>query len=1166
VLALAQSPVFAGDAIPPLAAPITDVWQLGTLGNEPGSLVHPLRIEARVSYVDPQYRLSWLEFRETGVYVALAENAPPLRAGQRVLIEGTYSQSKGLAADMVTVKVLKDFEPIAPVSSSGRIGDIADLGGRIVAVEGYVDRQEKIDGYHTRIYTVVDGRIVTIWLKSATPTLFPDLQGKLIRVQALYACRFDPTATESTIELWTTFPGDFKMLGSLEDSPLFKIPRTPVNQIWKAPLGTMILVRGGVQSFSADGENTGSLAVVRDGTGEVVVHLAQRETIPLGTEVEATGRLAIAGPKWVLRDALYRRVSPDAQPRQHPSDAADTLESVDQIRQLSGEEAAAGRPVRIEGVVIRHLPEDNLFFIQDLTGAIRVSYDPKAAIAPDLDLDYGQVEGVTYNSGSAPAVRLKAFKLLGVMNPPAPKQVTFDQALSGREDDQLVEMRGFFQRFDSKSGSIFMTTPSGEIVGITASTDGPDARPGALIRIHGVCETRELGGERPPGSARSMPLVYTDYSSVIVEDDAPADPYDLPLRPIADLRAIHNAQDMTRVRISGVVLHAVPGREVFVQDRSEAVRLLTHETLPLAPGDRIEAVGVLGGEGVRVVLRDAAYRRIRTGRAPAPMPLPDPAQLMPSFDAHLVSVRGTLINALQFPDHLSLTLEANRTLFEATLDRDLAAGFPAPDRGSGLELTGIYRMEFDDSRQPRNFTLQLRSPGDIVVFQSPPAWTPRKALAAAAILGGCALMALLWIALLRKRVRQQTEQIREQLERQARLEAEVQRAARLESLGVLAGGIAHDFNNLLTIIVGNLGLAMLEDGVMKSAGEWLREIERGTIRARDLTRQLLTFAKGGEPVRSVVDLPEIVQEAAQLALHGSTVRCDFRPAPGLWRVNADKEQAAQVVRNLVLNAAQAMQKGGDLVVSLSNEVVAAGVRGKLRPGRYVRLEIADSGEGISPENLARIFEPYFSTRKTGAGLGLATVYSIIKRHDGHIEVDSPPGRGTTVSVWLPSADVAPEKAPPPQAPARAAAGKANQRVLLMDDEEPIRRLIELLLRRKGFDTVATADGAAAAGEFADALRAGRPFDLLIFDLTVPGGMGGREALDVIRKLDPEVPAIVSSGYSSDPVMANFASYGFQAAVPKPYDVGKLVRVITELLGARTTAEAQSPIVSHEAAK
>lgn len=377
----------------------------------------------------------------------------------------------------------------------------------------------------------------------------------------------------------------------------------------------------------------------------------------------------------------------------------------------------------------------------------------------------------------------------------------------------------------------------------------------------------------------------------------------------------------------------------------------------------------------------------------------------------------------------------------------------------------------------------------------------------------------------------------------ARLEAELLRASKLESIGVLAGGIAHDFNNLLAIVMGNLTLALLDEKTSAAGGRWLHEAERGTRRAKSLTEQLLTFAKGGEPVRAAVPLADVVREAAEFALHGAAVRCEFDLAPGLRPADADQGQIGQVVQNLVINAVQAMPEGGVIRVGLIDETVAPDQFPNLAPGDYLRLEISDTGDGIAPDHLGRIFEPFFTTKEYGTGLGLATVYSVIRKHQGHVAVESAVGRGTTFRLWLPAARVEPLPASASSSPFEPLRG----RVLFMDDEEPIRVMTCALLERIGLEPTATSDGKEAVREYALAQMGGRPFALVIMDLTVPGAMGGAAAMREILKIDPGARGIVSSGYSSDPIMANYRQHGFRGMVPKPYRITDFVRAIREVI-------------------
>ena len=1136
--------VIAADNASAASVPtITEPAQAWALPSDQKSIVHPLRLEGRVNYVDPRWRNLWLGPGGMGTYVFLSSNPPHLRQGQHVLIEGTILPVKGLDGDAVTVKVLQEYEPVEPINVAGRIGDVNALNCRNVTAQAYVDWQQQTDDDHVRLSMIIDDQPVTGYVKPDDPHAAPNLAGSFIRINGMYQGRFDPTQTALTIEIWTARQADVTVLGSIADSPRFDLPKTPINEIYPAAPGREIRVRGRVVSAQP-----GSNVVVRDETGQVVVSTVQMQRMPVGTEVDALGRVAFGNAQWVLRSGLVRVAQlPPVSLRAQPAPPA-VLTSIDQIRQLSIEEAAQGRLVEIKGCVTWSFPGVDFFFVEDISGGIRVRYRRDQMEAPPR-MKYLQITGVTYNGGFAPAVDLRQSKDLGAMSPPPVNSITFDQAITGAEDGQLVDMRGFYQRTEPAGAfrKIYVTTPAGEFVALLRSTDKFECTPGSLIRVRGACESMTDENGRITG----IMLRVSSLAYIIVEEDAPADFYDLPLRSISHLRQLSTARDLTRVRVSGVVLQATPGRSVYLQEDDAGLLLLSHESTPLTPGDKIEAVGILGWEGVRTVLREAVYRKTGAGPPPAPARLADPANLSIALDSRLVRVRGELIDIVRRAEQQTrLTLQAGTTFFEAVLDEPPRAAAPFDlTVGTGLELTGIYRIVFDDSHQSRSFRLQLRSAQDVAVYQQARVWTVQRALITTAILGGCTLLGLAWVTALRRRVRKQTAQIRAQLERQAQLEAEVQRATRLESLGVLAGGIAHDFNNLLTIVMGNLTLAMLDEKAMEAVGECLRDCQSGAMRARDLTQQLLTFAKGGSPVRSTVSLPDIVRETAEFVLHGSNARCEYDLPDKLWSASVDRDQIAQVIQNLVLNAVQAMPGGGIISIALRNEEIAPGANAGLAPGRYLRLAIADSGHGIPPETLPRIFDPYFSTKKTGSGLGLATVYSIVKKHQGHIQVESTLGRGATFTLWLPAAD--PDAPAPAPSAAPAVAGSLlpgkTARVLLMDDEESIRRLGASLLQRMDLDATVVSDGAEAVREFCIARDAGRPFALLILDLTIPGGMGGREAIECIRALDAEVPAIVSSGYSNDPVLADFRRHGFQAMVPKPYDVNQLGQTIRQLL-------------------
>ena len=369
------------------------------------------------------------------------------------------------------------------------------------------------------------------------------------------------------------------------------------------------------------------------------------------------------------------------------------------------------------------------------------------------------------------------------------------------------------------------------------------------------------------------------------------------------------------------------------------------------------------------------------------------------------------------------------------------------------------------------------------------------------------------------------------------------RTDKLESIGTLAGGLAHDFNNLLAGFMGNISMAKMDIDPETDAYIALERAESASVRAKRLTLQLLTFAKGGAPAKELTSIPELVEDTVGFALSGSNIKCDFQMPDDTWEITVDKAQIGQAIRNLVQNAAQAMTDGGNIMISVENLHNEQGGPLPLDEGKYVKISVKDQGVGIAEENLQKIFEPYFTTKEMGSGLGLPAVYSIVKNHAGHIDVDSEVGVGTTFSVCLPATEK--EVSPEPAAEEKIISG--NGRVLVMDDEEMIRLMLEDMLEIIGYEVECTADGAEAIEVFKKEKDSDRPFDVLIIDLTIPGGMGGKEAMAKIREIDSEVKSIVSSGYSSDKVVANFKEYGFTGCLNKPYNTSQLSSVLDEVL-------------------
>ena len=391
-------------------------------------------------------------------------------------------------------------------------------------------------------------------------------------------------------------------------------------------------------------------------------------------------------------------------------------------------------------------------------------------------------------------------------------------------------------------------------------------------------------------------------------------------------------------------------------------------------------------------------------------------------------------------------------------------------------------------------------------------------------------------------LQQANERLRFEIGQRRQIEDELLRARQLESLGMLAGGIAHDFNNFLTVVQGNIALARIHLPAGNPAHDVLDQAHDACQRATSLSNQLLAFAKGGAPMRRVVSISAILKAAVGLVSAGSTAALILSVAEDLWPADIDPEQIRQALHNILLNAREAVSDGGKIEIHAENLVIAQD-SGTRRAGKYVRISIEDDGHGIRPEILPKIFDPYFTTKSAGTGLGLATAYAIISRHGGYISVESAPGVKTQFTVDLPASSALELEELPEDETVHHGTG----RILVMDDNDTLRHLLLQMLERLGYEPECARNGSEALDLFSKAEAAHRPFRAVLLDLTIPGGMGGVATAKRLRELDRSARLIVSSGYSDAPVMSDFRRYGFDAVIPKPWSLPALSRTLRRLL-------------------
>jgi PAS domain S-box-containing protein len=382
-----------------------------------------------------------------------------------------------------------------------------------------------------------------------------------------------------------------------------------------------------------------------------------------------------------------------------------------------------------------------------------------------------------------------------------------------------------------------------------------------------------------------------------------------------------------------------------------------------------------------------------------------------------------------------------------------------------------------------------------------------------------------------------------------RAEEELIRVKKLESLGIFADGIAHDFNNLLSVMLRNIfAVKLFFADEKEELVEGLEIAEKVGLQAKELAHRLITFAKGGEPIRKVGSISQLLKDSVALSLSGSNVKCKFSLPNGLWPVEMDDVQMRQVIHNLVINAQEAMPKGGTLTIHAENMIISAGAGLPLKEGAYLRWSVKDHGVGIQKEDLLKIFDPYFTTKPTGTargmGLGLAICYSIIKKHEGFITVESEPGVGSTFFVYLPASP--PHKGPETKIGMDKGSAEGGK-VLVMDDEEAVRNATGIVLHYLGYEVEFAKDGSEAITVYKEAIDKGQPFSVIILDLNVTGGKGAKETIQELLQINPQVKAVLTTGYTDDPVISEISKYGFSAAVAVPYDLEKMREILRMLI-------------------
>ena len=1061
---------------------ITEIGAIWAMSAAERAEVHPLRIEGRVSYVDIGWRNMWFEHGGAGHFAPLASDPPALRNGMRFRLEGTLIPQEGLSASRTTLTVIEESgEPDVVFDATATVNEIPRYDRRNVVVEGAVDVQQLMDDTHLRIMLMVDRRPVVCWVSPRDPRALPDYRGRVLRVTGLYSGRIDPGGSQSTIEIWVADESRIIDLGPVSESAWFSGRESSVGAVGTLPLGERVMVRGVVAK-----RRGGEGLQLRGVDGDLWVQSNQEEVFNRGAPVVVVGEVAVDQSRRVLDQAVIRLAEAEEGDRIRAEMAA-VPGRVEQIREMSMAEAAEGRDVELLGTVTWMFPGFDFFYLSDYSGGTRVRFDP-AVFHPPALYKFLLLRGRTVMGPSGPEVELMGIEDKGARGHPEPLSIDVKDALAGGVEAQWVEMRGFLREVVSEGDwrRLRMTSPSGDFVVLLHSPVNFVANPGSLLRVRGVLETTR--DER--GLVRQVQLRTPFLHDIHLEEESPADPFSVRALPIGNLERLAVLEDMLRVHVQGRVVHARANGS-FVIENDGGAEVFSRLPGPMSRNQVVDVVGVLGREGVRIVLRDGLVREATDADWPeaAPRSLEADQLLDWRNEARLVALEGRVIATSVDLREMRLALVSAGTSWEAQLPI-LAGEVPTivPQIGSVVRLTGVGRLILGRSLRPESFALELRDPADIEVLARPHWLTAQLALI---LMGGLAVVAAIAagaVLVLRRQVNRQTQQMREQLELQHTLEAQLERDRRYRAVGALAGGIAHDFNNHLTAIIGNLSLLQADPLVSVEAKELADDAEQSARRARDVTRQLSTLAKGGQPVTSAVAVTAWLERAVRKVLPTAwsvrmAVESDFNLA-------LDESQMTRAVKTLVKHLVQRCGARGSLQVEVN----------RVADRQLVSIRLGDDGPVPDEPALEGIFDPYGESVYGDERFDMALAFSIVKRHGGDLSARAV--NGMQIEVLLPLVESRPPFAVPAKSivapvvssPERIPEPRSALRVLVLEDEPSVVRILERMLAKFGHEGVILPEGQACIERFIAARQAGRGFDLVILDLTVPAGMGGLETL------------------------------------------------------------------------
>ena len=972
---------------------IMDFWPLSV---EERSRSLPVELEVQVLYNDPERRVVQVRDESGFEYVEVPASFQARAEDVVKLVGRTAGNPFTFALE------LDSWSVVGKRALAAESVDLSDLDhsaatDRVVSVVGLVERQFLDDPRHLNLQMAVDGLRVRVIMLLDPDEPEPQWTGGLLRVKGVYAPKFNAEGDLSLIEMWSPGVDSVQWIATLANAALFDIPVVEAEKLYEGDMaaGAQVRVRGEYVGESREGG-----LLLRDASGQLIVESAQGLRPERGDRIEAVGFVDVSGVELRLRRALWRSTELEDAAAEELNAPLRRHRVAASVRELSPIVAAAGEQVAITGVVTWSDVRRDLIFVQDSSAGIAVKWDESIGERPSAG-KLVRIEGVTAAGDFAPYVVVTASTEVSDLVLPEAHPITRDQAMTGLEEAQLVALTGYV--FEAEQGvdevRLGVSTSSGEMaVKIAGKVDATQWL-GSVIRASGVCVARADKARR---LVEAEIWVATPMGIEVLQDSA-EDPFDLPFTPMRELGRFNpNAILRDRLRVHGTVVWVEETGGIWLNDDDATLQVHTRQDQRPSRREQIEVVGFLGMSDGQRILREAVWRSTGRGSLPEVKVMTDSGQGLKH--GLMARIEGRVDEITGWSDKVRMVLylaQQPPVVVEIPTTTPEKVRLHAPE-GSIAEVTGLVWRTPNAAPGEPQLRLLVSDILRIKTLQFPPWWTRERLMGFGLVAILVVAFVLLWAGSLKRQVRKQTAQINDQNDRARQMQEELERTQRMESMGSMAEGITQDFEQLLQRTHLQIGEVLNRERFSWDSRNRLDQAQAAVLRAQDLTRRLASFSLTGKSVLCPLDWADFLRKEVTSFEVEPSIKLNWNLPPEVPPVRADTAQMQQVIQAILRNAMQAMPAGGTIKISLSEERVDAGdLTHLLTPGDYLCTSIADSGGGVAAEDLTRVFDPYFSRKQGAKGLGLAVAYAAMRQHRGRIEIDSTPGNGTTVFIWLP---------------------------------------------------------------------------------------------------------------------------------------------------------------------